>query len=355
MIKEYLRKDLLHFQPYHAVNKPYDVKIDANENPFSHCPQVIEAATRWLSNKDHFTRYPDSDNLKLRQKIAEVFNVSDTQVTCGVGSDQLIECIIKAFIEPGECVLVPNPSFSMYELYTTLSHGKAISYELREDFSYDIGSIIRMYEANHPKIVFICTPNNPTGSIFLKSEIKKLLEIVKCPVVIDEAYGEFFQDSMISDLMEYPQIIILKTFSKAYGLAGLRVGYAIASQEMIECVNICKPPYNLSSFSSEMARSVLEHVDYYLQLVQEMINNRELLMQKLEDIGCFERIYPSSSNFILVKTKAQDLVEFLETHKILVRGYGFTGRLSHCIRISVGTEAENKQLIDTLKAYLLRH
>ncbi|PKM50227.1 MAG: histidinol-phosphate transaminase [Firmicutes bacterium HGW-Firmicutes-7] len=351
MINDYLRKDLNDFKPYHAPEKEYEVKIDANENPYSHSPEVLSKACQWLLEKDNITRYPDTDQHKLREKLAEIHHVSKDNITCGVGSDQLIEYIIKAFIEPGNVILSPNPSFSMYALSNTLNHGKTINYELEKDFSYNIDHIIDLYKEHNPKIIFICTPNNPTGTTINKEKLHKLLEVVKCPVVIDEAYGEFINEGMINEVSSYKQIVVLRTFSKAFGLAGLRVGYAIASQEMIEAINICKAPYNLSSFSAKMAMLVLEYLSYYQEQVQVLLNNRTIFMKQLKCIPTIEEVYPSEANFVLVKVKNIDIIKILENNKILVRGYGTEGRLAYCMRITVGTKEENEILIQTLNKY----
>lgn len=351
MINSYLRKDLQEFKPYHAPIKAYDVKIDANENPFEHCPEVIEKAREWLLDKDHLTRYPDTDHHSLREKLGQLYGVSKDNITCGVGSDQLIDYILKAFIEPGDKVLVPNPSFSMYGLSNHLNHGTTISYELNNDFSYPIDRIIEMYHTYNPKIVFICTPNNPTGSVIEKIQLINLLDVIECPVVIDEAYAEFINDEMISSIANYEQLIVLRTFSKAFGLAGLRVGYAISSIEGIQAINRCQAPYNLSSFSAKMAELVLDHIDYYRNAVVKLQGNRDQLYEELKSIPVIDTVYPSKANFILVKVNDIKVVSYLEQEKILIRGYGLEGRLGYCMRITVGTEEENKLLIEKLKQY----
>lgn len=353
MISSYLRKDLIEFKPYHAPIKEYEVKIDANENPFEHCPAVIEKAREWLLDKDNLTRYPDTDHNCLREKLGEIYNVSKDNITCGVGSDQIIEYILKAFIEPGDKILVPNPSFSMYELSNTLNHGVTINYELETDFSYPIDSILDLYHQHQPKVVFICTPNNPTGSIIDKIQLKKLLDIIKCPVVVDEAYAEFIQDEMVSEINNYEQLIVLRTFSKAFGLAGLRVGYAISSIEGINAINRCQAPYNLSSFSAKMAELVLEHIDYYKSSIEILQKNRDWLYETLKTIPVIEEVYPSKANFILVKVKDIKVTSYLEENRVLVRGYGLEGRLGYCMRITVGSEDENNLLINKLNSYTM--
>lgn len=351
MINKYLRKDLLDFKNYQVNNFDYKIKLDANENPYPHNEEVLEKACNWILEKDSLTRYPDTNNNSLCEKIAEYHGVCRENVTCGVGSDQIIEYIIKAFIEPGDVILVPNPSFSMYQLSNTLNHGKTISYELDEDFSYNIQNIIDLYIKHNPKIVFICSPNNPTGTTISKTALRELLEVVKCPVVIDEAYAEFINESMISDIHRYKQIVILRTFSKALGLAGLRVGYGIASSKMIEAINLCKAPYNLSSFSAKMAELVLDNIDYYMDIVKELQQNKDILFEELKKIPVITDVYPSSGNFILVKVRDKGVVDYLEHFRVLVRGYGYNGRLANCIRITVGTKEENEILIKWLSEF----
>jgi histidinol-phosphate aminotransferase len=351
MINKYIRKDLANFKPYHAPAKEYNIKIDANENPYSHKEEVVNELKKWLENKENITRYPDTDSNVLREKIASVYGVSKDNVTCGVGSDQLIELIIKVFIEPDDVVLVPNPSFSMYGLSTILNHGKIVEYELEEDFAYSINKLIDLYKEINPKIIFLCTPNNPTGTILEKQYIKELLEVVKCPVVIDEAYAEFISDSMIEEIYNYSNIIVLRTFSKAFGLAGLRVGYGVGSKDIIEAINICKPPYNLSSLSQKFAELILDNRDYYLDQVNKLNENRDDFKEKLKNINIIDNVFPSCANFILVKSsRAKDIVSNLEQNKILVRGYGIEGRLANCIRITIGTKEENDNVIAVLNS-----
>lgn len=351
MINKYLRKDLLDFKNYQVNNFDYKIKLDANENPFAHKKELLEKAYEWLLEKDNLTRYPDTNQNSLREAISKLYNVSKENVVCGVGSDQIIEYIIKAFIEPGDVILVPNPSFSMYQLTNTLNHGKTISYELEDDFSYNIQSIIDLYKEHNPKIVFICAPNNPTGTTISRNELRELLEIIKCPVVIDEAYAEFTNESMASDIFRFKQLIILRTFSKALGLAGLRVGYGIGSNAIIEAINICKAPYNLSGFSVMMAELVLENLDYYLELVNELQKNKEILSEELKKIPVITDVYPSCGNFILVKTRDNGVADYLEHFRVLVRGYGDKGRLANCMRITVGTKEENETLIKWLSEF----
>jgi histidinol-phosphate aminotransferase len=345
----YIRSDLKKFRPYHAPIKPYDIKVDANELAFGHQHLFQEHMAQWLSNKDHITRYPDTDCVLLREKIAEVYGITKEQIMCGVGSDQVIELIIKAFIEPGETVIVPTPSFSMYGLSTIINHGRVVEVPLDENFEYNTELFISVIRQEKPKLIFICTPNNPTGCKLSREEILQILDEANCPVVIDEAYADFIGESMISDLANYPDMILLRTFSKSFGLAGLRTGFAIANVDMIESLNLVKPPYNLSSYSQEASIFVLGQKAYYDELIQQCIRSREWLRKELETIPYIETIFDSYANFILIRVNHSSLPQLLQQQKILVRDYPPTGPLARCIRITIGTEEENIRLIQSLK------
>lgn len=352
MIRDYMRKDLADFKPYHSPLKPYTVKIDANENPYPHSPAVLDKIRQWAEDKDNLTRYPDTDINVLREKLGSLFNVSKNQVICTVGSDQLIELIIKVFVEAGETVLVPNPSFSMYTLSTVLNHGKAVAYELDENYDYDYDLIIDKYRVYQPKVVFICTPNNPTGNVASLEGIRKVLDNVSCPVVIDEAYEEFTGESAVNLIKDYPQLIVLRTFSKAYGIAGLRIGYGISNEEMIDIIGVAKPPYNVSSFSQAVATFILDDIEYYKSLACDIIASKNRLIDSLRSSVLFEHVFDSAANFILAKVvdrkDANVIAAYLADNEVLVRDYGNNCRLENHIRFTVGTDTENERLIELL-------
>lgn len=348
MIRDYIRGDLKEYTPYHAPEKKYTIKMDANENPYLHDEMIINAMKQWIKDSDNIKRYPDTDCTQLRESIAKHWYVQKDNVVCGVGSDQLIDCILKVFLEPGDKVLMPAPSFSMYKLSTTLNHGKAVEYRLNNDFSYDIDRIISLYENENPKCVFLCTPNNPTGNIISVDDIEKLLQVIKCPVIVDEAYGEFVDETMINKIDKYDNIVVLRTFSKAYGLAGLRVGYGIGSKEMINAISASIPPYNLSAFSQFFAKYVIDNFHYYNDYVEKIKEDRRWLTKELSKLDFIEKVYPSHANYILVKVSKAELPKILEEKGILVRGYGSEGDLAHCIRITIGTTEENKELINIM-------
>lgn len=348
-MNKYIRQDLINFKPYHAPIKPYEIKVDANENPFPHHEAFKTVMTEWLDNKDNLTRYPDTDASELRTNIAAHYGVKTENVICGVGSDQIIECIIKVFLEPGDKVVVPTPSFSMYKLSTIVNHGRIVEVPLDDEFEYDIDLFISTIKTEQPKLVFLCTPNNPTGCVLNKEDILKVIKNSNCPVIVDEAYAEFTGISVVDEINNYDNLIVLRTFSKSYGLAGLRTGYGIANKEMIDTLYVTKPPYNLSSFSQKASLFVLEHHDFYMRQVEKLIVQRNNLVKVLNNLSVIDKVYNSGTNFVLVKVNNDQIAKLLEEELILVRDYPPIGDLANCIRFTVGTEEENKRIIEILR------
>lgn len=352
MMNEFIRNDLKELKPYHVQIEPHELKLDANESPYDMTREIKDNLIEWIQKSENFKLYPDTDSIKLREILAKYWKVTKDNVICGVGSDQLIDCILKLVIEPEDKVLVPNPSFSMYKIITKLNHGIPVQFELDDNFDYILEDIIEKYKQNEPKAIMICNPNNPTGNIIAKSDIIRLLDIVKCPVIVDEAYGEFYGDSMIDEINNFDNLIVLRTFSKAYGLAGLRVGYGIANSNLIEYINITKPPYNLNTFTQLAAIQIMDNIEEYKELIENIKQEKDWLykeLSKINDIKC----YKSEANFILIKSKIDNLSQLLCENGILVRGFSNNdNRLSNCIRVSVGKRKDNEKLIKTLESII---
>jgi len=351
-MNKYMRKDLQFYQPYHSPIKPYEIKVDANESPYAHHQAFIDHMYQWMQNKDNITRYPDTDALLLRKRIAKHFNefqIEAENVLCGVGSDQIIDIIIKVFVEPGETILVPTPSFSMYKLAGLLNHAYVYEYPLTDIFEYDIPRLLETIEIEAPKLVFLCTPNNPTGGLLKRESIIQVLEKAKCPVIIDEVYAEFSGETMLDLLDRYPHMIILRSFSKAYGLAGLRTGYAIACKDMIDTLYVGKPPYNLSNYSQEASIFVLDHHSFYMEQVEAIKIEREKMKQALEALAIVEKVYDSDTNFLLIRVNRNGIQQMLEKDSILIRDYPPTGNLAGCIRITIGTPQENQKILQKIR------
>ncbi len=343
--KDYIREDLKGFTPYKADHITGVIKLDANENPYEMNGGVRENIINWLSEKENFSVYPDSNCEALRGSIAKYYSVDSNQVVCGVGSDQLIDCMIRGILMPGEAVVYPDPSFSMYQSVITLNHGKGIPVSLNEDFTYDIEAMIKACEDHDAKLLILCTPNNPTGNSLSLSDIKKIAKAVTCPIMVDEAYGEFNTESAISLIDEFDNIVVLRTFSKAYGLAGLRIGYGIGSEKALYPIEIAKPPYNVNTFTQMVAQTVIENADSYKSHVEDMKAARESIKKSLEEMRL--KVYPSDANFLLVESDEIDLDELLKKKQIHIRAMIIRGKKMY--RISVGTKEQNELVLENIR------
>lgn len=334
-------KDLV---PYHAEHITEGVKLDANENAYG-LPVLLKEKLMALP----VHRYPDTDNSNLVQKLADVYEVMPENVVCGVGSDQLIDCLLRGALEEGDKVLCPDPSFSMYKLSTQINGGSYEPVPLTEDFCYDVESFISAIQTHHPKVTFVCNPNNPTGCILSLKEVERIVVASKGIVVVDEAYMEFAERTTLSAVAlvkKYQNLIVFKTFSKAYALAGARIGYGIGSKAVIELINMIKPPYNVNVFSAEAALLVLENRGLFEETIDKLKKQRDALYEGLLNLGI--KVYPSHANFLWVESE-QDLEKQLKTEAIYIRKMAYKG--SNYYRITVGTEGENRALLDALKTH----
>lgn len=349
-MKRFLRRDLQEFRPYAVEPDVYTHKLDANESPFHLPANVREAFAKWVCSEENLNIYPDTQSTALRGKIARLWSVAKENVVCGVGSDQLIEYITKMLLEPGACIVVPTPSFSMYKLCAALNHGRAVEVPLikkENEFIYDMDSMAAAAKANHAKAVFLCTPNNPTGLAAPLVDVEALIQSVDCPVIVDEAYGEFGADSAISLVKKYSNVLALKTFSKAYGAAGVRLGYGVGSREMIDLIEVVRGPYNLSTPAQVLGGMILDDTDTYQERIAFLIEERGRVfaaLNKKEHIQAFR----TDANFIYAEA-VQDIAALLKEKSILVRSFGQTPEGKFAVRISIGSSQANDALIQALK------
>lgn len=352
MKNKWLREDLQKLEPYISVDEEFVLRLNANESPFS-LPNIIkENFCDFIMHDEDLHYYPDSNCTKLRQKLSEINNVDFDNIICGVGSDQLIDVLIKALICPNEYVLAPNPSFSMYQITTNINHGNIAYYELGENFEYNKDSILAKAIDINPKIIFICNPNNPTGTIISKDDIIHILENTESLVVVDEAYVEFSENSMVQETKKYKNLLVLRTFSKAYQTAGLRMGYGIGDVEIIDALNIVKPPYNIPTMSQFMAIQILENRKIVQRNIDYLVEVRNDFSQKLSNLDFIE-VYESHANYVFVKS-TKELFLPLKKKKMLIRkitlddkyykGYDFVEYL----RISIGTKEDMELLYNTI-------
>ncbi|WP_246008646.1 histidinol-phosphate transaminase [Chryseobacterium lactis] len=333
-INSLVRENILKLQPYisfrdhNEFNEP--VFLDANESPFG-----------------EFNRYPDSTQKKLKNKLADLKNVSPSQIAIGNGSDELIDLIIKVFCEPKkDAILMMNPSFAMYAFYATINENKVLKLDLDENFDIVKDDFLNIIQ-QPLKVFFLCSPNNPTGNS--TDDIEFYLQNFNGIVVVDEAYIEFSgKKSSLELLDQYPNLIVLQTFSKAWGVAGARVGIAYASEEIISLINTVKAPYNVNSLSQELILNTIEEENRLTNNVENILTERAWLEEQFENIGCISKVFPTDANFFLIKMEQVERVyEKMLKEEILTsrRDPAIPG----CIRINIGNRQENEKLINLLK------
>lgn len=352
-----LRKNIQQLKPYDVMPETCEIKMDANENNWLNGWFQEAFAKRVEEIPLH--QYPDTDCLEIRKKLATLNQVHSDQILTGVGSDQIIAWIIQAFVEPGDGVVTMHPTFGMYAIDTWMAEGSIIEVPLNECFQFQPEVFLTAIQQEDPKVVFITNPNNPTGGVIPRVTLNKLLREIPSEtiMVIDEAYYEFYGESMVGKIEEYPNLIVLRTLSKAYGLAGVRAGYAMASEDMIKALSRVKPPYHMSSLDQTAALVCLEMVPQIKEELKKVIHWREKIslfffQLKKEATDTELEIFPSATNFLLIRSpQAEKLNATLKKHGIRVRGYGTQGVLANCLRITIGTEKENRKLQEVVKKH----
>ena len=339
-IQKLVRSHIADLQPYSSARNEFDpverevVYLDANENPFD----------------NGVNRYPDPQQRKLKEVISRRRGVAANQLLLGNGSDEVLDLIFRAFCIPNQDkIIVMPPTYGMYRVLANINCVSLTEVPLNNDFQLITKKIINQI-SSQTKAIFLCSPNNPSGNSFRREDILTLLQSFTGLVVIDEAYIDFStQKSLVSELSSYPNLIITQTLSKAYGLAGIRLGICIASEEIVDILNKIKPPYNINSLTQERAISALKDWDTTQEQITQLIAERKGLFAQLEKISFVEKVYPSDANFLLVRVDdANKRYAQLIQNDIVVRNRSKQVGCENCLRFSVGTPQENQILIETL-------
>lgn len=347
-MKTLMRKAVRDLVPYHAPYIEDGIKLDANENIYPILESLRMHMAEWVKDMP-INYYPDTDSSKLRSAIAKAYGLSKEQVLCGVGSDQIIDCILRAFVEKGDRVVAPAPSFSMYQLSTTLSEGTFVEVPLHPDFTYDAEALVEAVQEHQPKIVFLCHPNNPTGTPLAIAAIEKIINCTTSGiVVIDEAYAEFHDETTLQLLEKYKHVVILRTFSKAYGLAGARIGYALANPELVQCIYCIKPPYNINMFTQEVAQYVIEHQSDFSECIEKIKETRDWVIGELRAVGF--NVYDSATNFLWIQTDLA--LEDLREENIHIKK--FINQNITYYRMSIGTDEQMSYVVKVMTAKIKR-
>lgn len=344
-INNILRENIKNLTPYSSARDEFkgeaSIYLDANENAFG---SPLE---------DQYNRYPDPLQYKVKMRLSEIKGVPARNIFLGNGSDEAIDVLFRSFCNPGvdNVILVP-PTYGMYEVSANINDIQTKKVSLTADYQLNLEGISEAID-EHTKMIFICSPNNPTGNSINRDDVETLLANFNGLVVVDEAYINFSrQKTFIQELTEYSNLVVLQTLSKAWGLAGLRIGMAFASEEIIEVMNKVKPPYNINEASQQLALKALNNVDQVNQWIRETLAQRDKLVLALKDLEFVLDIYPSDANFILVKTTdPKSIYNFLVERGIIVRDRSKIDLCEGSLRITIGTPAENEILINTLKQY----
>ena len=338
-ISELVRKNILNLKPYPCARSEFkgeaSVFLDANENPMN-AP---------------YNRYPDPLQEDLKTKIAKIKNVRPSQIMLGVGSDEPIDLIMRIFCEPKEDNIVAiDPTYGMYKVCADINNVEYRMILLNNDYTLDAERLLDAVD-ERTKVIFLCSPNNPTGNVLNRDEVNKILNNFGGIIVLDEAYIDFAPETTrLTELNEYPNMIVLQTFSKAWGLASARCGMAFASEEIISYLNKVKYPYNINILTQKFVSEQLDYESRKNEWVKMLIDQRAVLEKNLKEISLVENIYPSDANFLLVKVPdANDIYNKLVKRGTIVRNRNNISLCLGCLRITVGAPEENEILINELK------
>lgn len=341
-LSDLIRPNIRDLVPYSSARDEFKgearIFLDANENSLG------SPLTKW------YNRYPDPMQWAVKEKLSVIKGVAPQNIFLGNGSDECIDILLRAFCEPAvDNIIIVPPTYGMYEVSANINNVKVKKVPLTAGFQLDLPALEEAVDDN-TKMIFLCSPNNPTGNSLIREDVEMLLNNYFGIVVMDEAYINFSrQRSYVQELEDYPNLVVLQTLSKAWGLAALRVGMAFASESIINVMNKIKPPYNINQASQELALKALDEVEQVNEMIRILVQERTRLEQELPNLPVVEHVYPSDANFLLVKVKdAKGLYQKLLNKGIVVRDRSNVILCDDCLRITVGTEKENTELLDAL-------
>ena len=342
-LEKLVRENVKNLTPYSSARKEFSgaaqIFLDANENSYG-SPLA-----------ENYNRYPDPLQMEIKAKIAVWNEVKPEQIFVGNGSDEAIDLLFRIFCEPDfDEVIICPPTYGMYKVSADINSVRVKETYLKSGFQLNVQSIKEDIDET-TKLIFVCSPNNPTGNSMRREAILKIAGGFRGIVVVDEAYIHFSPEkSLIEEIRNFPNLVVLQTFSKAWGLAGLRVGLAFADEKIIELFNRVKPPYNVSQIAQKAILQAFENKSKVEENIAEIVAEREKLIKNLREFSFVTKIYPSDANFILIKTlNADSIYEFLLGEKIVVRNRSRVKLCAGCLRITIGTPDENELLLNSLR------
>lgn len=339
-LEKLVRTNILSLKPYSSARDEFEgdegIFLDANENPYG-----------------NLNRYPDPYQKTLKEKLSSLKNIPVVNIFIGNGSDEVIDVLLRIFCSPGkDNIILCPPTYGMYEVSANINNVQVINIPLNDVFQLHVDAIFpygKDKNKTEAKIIFLCSPNNPTGNVL--NDVEEILKSFNGIVVVDEAYIDFCKaPSFVDKLHEFPNLVVMQTFSKSWGLAAARVGVAYASREIITLLNKVKPPYNVSKLNQQAAIQALSEIADFQSQKERILAQRDWLENQLSLLNCVKKVYPSNANFLLVEVTDADVIyKRLVQDKLITRNRNSV--VKNCIRITVGTKEENQKLIEELKNY----
>lgn len=353
MIDNLVRNNIKKLKPYTCARDLYSdgILLDANENSFGSSFQEFEEL--------HLNRYPDPHQVDLRNAVSKLLNIEAEKLFFGVGSDEVIDLLIRIFCEPKEDqVMLLEPTYGMYKVACDINNVETVAPLLNDSFQIDFAEIEKHY-SEKVKIIFVCSPNNPTGNLLNKNDILRLCKTYNSIVVVDEAYIDFSDSSasLINEVKNYRNLVVMRTFSKAWGLAGVRLGYCAADKQIISYLFKVKAPYNINALTRYAVLKSITNEEKKKNAVSAIISERYRVENELKNISAITTVFPSDANYLLVRLpNAKEIQKQLAERGVVIRDRSSQPKLDNCLRITIGTKEENNALLEKLKSILpLRH
>ena len=335
------KQSVKELQPYVVNPVVCSVKLDANEGN----KDLFKDLIKDIGDDFYLNLYPDDNYTQLKEAIVNYIGCKIENISVGNGSSELLDLCVKTFVDTNELILSLDPTFSMYSIYAKIVNSRYIGAGEGNDFTINVDDVIKSIEENDPKLTIICNPNNPTGTTIKRDDVLRIVKSTDNVVIVDEAYMEFSNESVVDEIENYDNLIVVKTMSKAFSMAGIRTGYLIANEELVKTIEKVRPPYNLNSISALLATKALKQKDKMLSYVENLKVEREKIYEKLLDMGV--KAYKSGANFVFFSSPIDYLAEKLIDNDVLIRKFG--GKLDNYYRVTVGSPKENETFLDAMK------
>ena len=335
------KQSVKELQPYVVNPVVCSVKLDANEGN----KDLFKDLIKDIGDDFYLNLYPDDNYTQLKEAIVNYIGCKIENISVGNGSSELLDLCVKTFVDTNELILSLDPTFSMYSIYAKIVNSRYIGAGEGNDFTINVDDVIKSIKENNPKLTIICNPNNPTGTTIKREDVLRIVKSTDNVVIVDEAYMEFSNESVVDEIENYDNLIVVKTMSKAFSMAGIRTGYLIANEELVKTIEKVRPPYNLNSISALLATKALKQKDKMLSYVENLKVEREKIYEKLIDMGV--KAYKSGANFVFFSSPIDNLAEKLIDNDVLIRKFG--GKLDNYYRVTVGSPKENETFLDAMK------